>query len=89
MAKALTPETRIIKARAFIQKARDLPVPETVGWEYFTYVAQVKEELRQAFELVKLIHYSPSTPAEVKADAAAVIAEIDAARGEILRSSKS
>ena len=60
MPKALTPTTRIAKARALIQTARELPIPESAGWEYFSYVAQVKDKLRQAFELVKLIPNPPT-----------------------------
>ena len=85
MAKLITPTERIVKARKIIQQAREIPVPETVGWEYFSYTAQVKDTLRKAFELVKLISYSPSTPAEVKAEAKAVIDEISAAETEILK----
>ena len=89
MPKALTPTTRIAKARALIQTARELPIPESAGWEYFSYVAQVKDKLRQAFELVKLIPKSPNTPNEVKAEAQAVMAEITQAEAEILKPSHS
>ena len=85
MAKLMTPEARIAKARKIIEQARQIPVPETVGWERFSYTAQVKDTLRKAFELVKLIGYSPSTPAEVKADAKAVLDEIAATEIEILK----
>jgi len=88
MAKPMPPEKRVSKARELIKKAREIPVPNSVGWEYFSYTAQVKDTLRQAFELVKLIHHSPSTPDEVKADARAVIDEIAVAEKEILKSSK-
>jgi hypothetical protein len=88
MAKMMTPEERIRKARQIIEDARSIPVPESVGWERFSYTAQVKDTLRKAFELVKLISYSPSTPAEVKADAKAVIEDISAAEVEILKGKK-
>jgi len=88
MAKLISPENRIKNARELIEKAREIPVPNSVGWEYFSYTAQVKETLKQAFELVKLINHSPSTPEEVKADARAVIEEIKAAEISILKSSK-
>jgi hypothetical protein len=88
MAKLITPTTRIVKARKLIQEASEIPVPDSVGWEYFSYTAQVKDTLRKAFELVKLISYSPSTPAEVKADAKAVIEEISTAETEILKGKK-
>ncbi|MFZ3070275.1 MAG: hypothetical protein WA110_04025 [Anaerolineaceae bacterium] len=89
MAKILTPTARITQARRLIQTARDIPVPDSAGWEYFSYVAQVKEQLRKAFELIKLISYSPSTPEDVKAEAKAVLEEISAAEMEILKSSRS
>lgn len=88
MAKPMSPENRIKKARELIEKAHEIPVPNSVGWEYFSYTAQVKETLKQAFELVKLINHSPSTPEEVKADARAVIEEIKAAEISILKSAK-
>lgn len=88
MAKPMTPEKRVSKARELIKKAYEIPVPNSVGWEYFSYTAQVRDTLRQAFELVKLINHSPSTPDEVKADARAVIEEIAVAKKEILKSSK-
>lgn len=88
MAKPMTPEMRIQKARQIIEEARNIPVPESVGWERFSYTAQVKDTLRKAFELVKLISYSPSASAEIKADAKAVIEEASAAEVEILKGRK-
>ena len=88
MAKPMPPEKRVSKARELIQKAREIPVPNSVGWEFFSYTAQVKDTLKQAFELVKLINHSPSTPDAIKADARAVIDEIAVAEKEILKSSK-
>lgn len=84
----MPPEKRVSKARELIKKAHEIPVPNSVGWEYFSYTAQVKDTLRQAFELVKLINHSPSTPDEVKADARAVMDEIAVAEKDILKSSK-
>jgi hypothetical protein len=88
MARQMPPEKRVSKARELIKKAREIPVPKSVGWEHFSYTAQVKDTLKQAFELVKLINHSPSTPDEVKADARAVIDEIAVAEKEILKASK-
>ena len=73
MARVMTPENRIKKARVLIEEARKVERPSTVGWDYFSYTANVKETLRKAFELVKLINHSPATPDEVKADARTVI----------------
>jgi len=88
MSRALSPTTRIERAHALIQAARDLPMPDSAGWEYFSYVAQVKDKLRQAFELVKLIPKSPNTPEPVKAEAQAVMAEVTQAETEILKHSR-
>lgn len=88
MSKPMTPEERIRKARQIIEEARGIPVPESVGWERFSYSAQVKDTLRKAFELVKLINHSPSASAEVKADAKAVIEEASLAQAEILKGKK-
>ncbi len=88
MAKMITPTERITKARKIIQQAREIPIPDTVGWEYFSYTAQVKDTLRKAFELVKLINYSPSTPPEIKAEAKSVLEEISIAEAEILKGKK-
>lgn len=85
MSKALTPTARITKARQFIQQAREIPVPDSAGWEYFSYTAQVKDTLKKAIELVKLIQYSPSTPPEVKAEARALIESLPTVEKEILK----
>lgn len=84
MARAMTPENRIKKARALIEEARKIEKPQSVGWEFFSYTANVKDTLRKAFELVKLINHSPATPEDVKADARAVIEEISQAELDIL-----
>jgi hypothetical protein len=75
MAKPMTPEMRIRKARQIIEEAQNIPAPDSVGWERFSYIAQVKDTLRKTFELIKLIGYSPSASAKIKADAKAVIDE--------------
>ncbi len=88
MAKKLTPQARIEKARKIIEQAKKMPVPDSVGWEYFSYTANVKETLRKAFELVKLIRYSPSASEDIKAEAQLVIEEVNAADRELLGASK-
>lgn len=88
MAKILTPQARIERARKIIKQAKKIPVPDSVGWEHFSYIAHVKETLRKAFELVKLIRYSPSAPEDIKADAQRVIEEVNAAERELLGTSK-
>jgi len=84
MAKLIPAAERITKARALIQKARDLPIPPEMGRGDFSYVANVKNLLRQARDLVKFISYSVGASKEVKAEAAAVTKEADRAEREIL-----
>jgi hypothetical protein len=75
---------RILKARVFIQQARDLPVPPQGGRGDFSYIAQVKDLLRQARDLVKFIPQTPSATAEMKEDVKKIYAEAEQAEREIL-----
>jgi hypothetical protein len=84
MAKLILAADRIILARALIQKAHDLPIPVDGGKYNLTYIAQVKDYLRQARDLVKFIPSTPSATAEIKGDARKILAEADQANREIL-----
>ncbi len=84
MSKFIPASERIIRARALIQKARDLPVPIEGGKSNFSYIAQVKDLLRQARDLVKFIPNSPSTTSEMKTDVRKIFEEADQANQEIL-----
>ena len=75
---------RIERARGLIQKARDLPVQAELGWQDFLYVAQVKDLLRQARDLIKFILYSPSVTPEIRDEVPKIFNEIDLAEKEIL-----
>ena len=75
---------RIVRARALIQKARDLPVPVEGGRSDFSYIAQVKSILQQARDLVKFIPYTPSASAEIKVEVSKIFQEADQANKEIL-----
>ena len=75
---------RLILARALIQAARDFPLPADGGKYDFSYVAQVKDLLRQARDYVKFIPQSAGASAEVKAEAARLLKEADQADREIL-----
>lgn len=85
MAKSLTMLEKIAKARVLIQKAHDLPLPAEGGKHDFSYIAQVKDILRQARDLVKLIPLQPSATPEIKEDVKRVLAEADQANDEILK----
>ena len=75
---------RIVRARALIQQARDLPVPIEMGKSDFSYIAQVKALLQQARDLVKFIPYTPSASAEIKNEVGKIFQEADQANKEIL-----
>lgn len=75
---------RITKARALIQKARELPVPADTGRYDLSYVAQVKGLIRDAKDLVKFITYQVGASADVKAEAAQIMKEAEQAEKEIL-----
>jgi hypothetical protein len=84
MSKLIPAAERIIRARALIQKARDFPVPAEGGKYDFSYVAHVKDLLRQARDLVKFIPLTPSATPEMKADVARIYEEAAQADREIL-----
>ncbi len=85
MAKQITAEERIIRARKLIQKARDFPIPEGgLGKSDLSYVAGVKDLLRQARDMVKFIPMRAGISEEIKEEAKKVLEEINQANREIL-----
>jgi hypothetical protein len=84
MAKLIPAEERIIRARKLIQKARDFPVPEGLGKNDFSYIAGVKDLLRQARDMVKFIPMRAGVSAEMKAEVQNIFEEADQANREIL-----
>lgn len=87
MSKVIPTAERIQKARALIQKARNLPLPPDTGWMDFTYAANVKDILRQARDLVKFVQFMPNASTEVKNEVNALIDEIAKTEKEILHKS--
>jgi len=86
MAKLIPAAERIIRARKLIQQARDLPVPIEGGRSDFSYVAGVKDLLRQARDLIKFISMTPSASAEIKEEVKRIYQEAEQADEELLRS---
>lgn len=84
MSRLIPAEERIQKAWKLIEKARALPAPVEPVSAYFSYVAEVKDLLRQARDLVKFIPYTPSASPETKAEVGRIFTEADAAEKEIL-----
>lgn len=85
MAKLIPAAERIIRARKLIQKARDLPVPPELGKKDFSYVANVKDVLRQARDMIKFISMTPSATAEIKEEVKKIFEEIEQVNQELLR----
>ena len=75
---------RMLRARELIQKARDLPVPSEGGRHDFSYIAQVKDLVQQARDMVKFIPYSSMATAEMKKEVKQIFAEAEQANQEIL-----
>lgn len=75
---------RLILARALIQKARDYPLPVDGGKYDFSYIAQVKDLLRQARDMVKYLPQSAGASSEIKSDALRILNETEQADKEIL-----
>ena len=85
MAKLIPAAERIVRARNLIQKARDLPVPEGgLGKSDFSYIAQVKDLLRQARDMVKFIPQTAGVSGEMKEEVKKIFGEIEQAEREIL-----
>ncbi|MBM4426230.1 MAG: hypothetical protein FJ031_03220 [Chloroflexi bacterium] len=85
MAKLIPAAERIIRARKLIQQARELPVPDTgLGKHDFSYIANVKDLLRQAKDMVKFIPQTAGVSAEMKEDVKRIYEEIEQAGTEIL-----
>jgi len=88
MSRLIPAAERIIRARNLIQQAREYPVPAESegGRNNFSYIAQIKDYLRQARDMVKFISMTPSATNEMKEEVRKIYEEIEQANGEILRS---
>ena len=84
MAKLIPATERIVLARKFIQQARELPIPTEGGRYNFSYVAGVRDLLRQSRDMVKFISMTPSATTEMKVEVKKIIEEIEQAGNEIL-----
>ena len=85
MAKLIPAAERIVRARKLIQQARDLPVPQGgLGKSDFSYIAQVKDLLRQARDMVKFIPQTAGVSNEMKEEVKKIFEEADQANQDIL-----
>jgi hypothetical protein len=86
MAKLIPAAERIIRARALIQNARDFPVPTELRKNNLSYIAGVKDLLRQARDMVKFIPQTAGVSMEMKEEVKRIYEEIEQANREILYS---
>ena len=84
MAKFIPIAERLIQARKLIQKAREVPVPEGFGKNDLSYIANVKDLLRQARDIIKFIPQTVGVSAGIKEEVKQIYAEADQANREIL-----
>ena len=84
MAKMIPAAERIIRARTLIQEAREFPVPAELGKNDLSYIAGVKDLLRQARDLVKFIPMTAGVSAEMKEEVKKIFEEAEQANREIL-----
>ena len=85
MPKLIPAAERIVRARRLIQQARELPVPQGgLGKSDFSYIAQVKDLLRQARDLVKFIPQTAGVSNEMKEEVRKIYEEIEQANRDTL-----
>jgi hypothetical protein len=84
MAKLIPAAERIVRAREFIQKAREFPVSSELGKNDLSYIAGVKDLLRQARDMVKFIPQTAGVSTEMKAEVKKIYEEAYQADREIL-----
>jgi len=85
MAKLIPATERLLRARKLIRQARELPVPQGgLGRSDFSYIANVKDILRQAKDMVKFIPQTAGISAEMKEEVRKVYEEVEHALREIL-----
>lgn len=85
MAKLIPAAERIVRARKLIQQAREIPVPtEGLGRHDFSYIANVRDLLRQARDMVKFIPQTAGVSTEMKEEVKKIYTEVEQAEKEIL-----
>ncbi|RJP48089.1 MAG: hypothetical protein C4583_15010 [Anaerolineaceae bacterium] len=84
MPKLIPAAERIVLARNLIQKAREFPIPAELGRNNLSYIAGVRDLLRQARDLVKFIPQTAGVSTEMKEDVKKIYEEIEGANRDIL-----
>ena len=86
MAKLIPAAERVVRARQLIQEAREFPIPPELGKNSLSYIAGVKDLLRQARDLVKFIPQTAGVSAEMKEEVKKIYEEIEQASRDTLYS---
>ena len=84
MSRLIPAAERIFRARDLIQQARSYPIPADGGRSDFSYIAHVKDFLRQARDLIKFIPLTPSATDKLKEEVKEIFADADRADQELL-----
>ena len=84
MAKLIPAAERVVRARKFIQQAREFPIPSELGKNDLSYIAGVKDLLRQARDMIKFIPMTAGVSIDMKEEVKKVFEEADQANREIL-----
>jgi hypothetical protein len=84
MSRFIPAAERIKRARLLIEKAYKIPIPKESGKYDLAYIANVKDTLQQARDLVKFIPYTPTATAEMKEEVKKIFEDADRANKEIL-----
>ncbi len=84
MPKMIPAAERVKRARDLIQQAREMPIPPELGKNDLSYIAGVKDLLRQARDMVKFIPQTAGVSAEMKEEVKKIYEEIEEANREIL-----
>jgi len=84
MSRLIPATERILRARQFIKQVHDLPVPIEGGRRDFSYIANVKDLLQQARDLIKFIPLTPSATDEMKEEVKQIYKEMEKADQKLL-----
>ena len=74
---------RLLRARDLIQKARAAHIPAELGQNDLSYIAQVRDLLRQARDLVKFIPQTAGVSPAMKEEVKKIYEEIEEANREM------
>ena len=85
MPKMIPAAEKIERAHKLIQQAREFPIPAEMGKNNLSYIAGVRDLLRQARDLVKFIPQTVGLSAELKEDVKRLFDEIAEADREIFK----